>query len=101
MVDALDVNKNIVLHYAVQYGSNECVALLLEHGVAITLENLDGETPIALRGGMESTRYLVFWSPTRPLEPVRLLKTNEAARERWSPCQYLGSFLRILGYCVR
>lgn len=35
MVDALDVNKNTALHYAAQYGSKECVALLLEHGAAM------------------------------------------------------------------
>ncbi|GFZ00366.1 ankyrin repeat-containing 2B [Actinidia rufa] len=46
MVDALDKNKNTALHYAAGYGRKECVALLLEHGAAVTLQNLDGKTPI-------------------------------------------------------
>ncbi|KAL6953522.1 hypothetical protein U1Q18_046363 [Sarracenia purpurea var. burkii] len=45
-VDALDKNKNTALHYAAGYGRKECVALLLEHGAAVTLQNLDGKTPI-------------------------------------------------------
>ncbi|XP_052191970.1 ankyrin repeat domain-containing protein 2B isoform X2 [Diospyros lotus] len=46
LVDALDKNKNTALHYAAGYGRKECVALLLEHGAAVTLQNLDGKTPI-------------------------------------------------------
>ncbi|KAF8398631.1 hypothetical protein HHK36_017562 [Tetracentron sinense] len=46
MVDALDKNKNTALHYAAGYGRKECVALLLENGAAVTLQNLDGKTPI-------------------------------------------------------
>ncbi|KAG5580887.1 hypothetical protein H5410_051514 [Solanum commersonii] len=45
-VDALDKNKNTALHYAAGYGRKECVALLLENGAAVTLQNLDGKTPI-------------------------------------------------------
>ncbi|OIW13266.1 hypothetical protein TanjilG_25745 [Lupinus angustifolius] len=45
-VDALDNNKNTALHYAAGYGRKECVALLLENGAAVTLQNLDGKTPI-------------------------------------------------------
>lgn len=44
--DALDKNKNTALHYAAGYGRKECVALLLENGAAVTLQNLDGKTPI-------------------------------------------------------
>ncbi|KAE9448694.1 hypothetical protein C3L33_19433, partial [Rhododendron williamsianum] len=46
MVDALDKNKNTALHYAAGYGRKECVALLLDHGAAVTLQNLDSKTPI-------------------------------------------------------
>ncbi|CAN1156446.1 Ankyrin repeat domain-containing protein 2B, partial [Linum perenne] len=45
-VDALDKNKNTALHYAAGYGRKECVALLLENGAAVTLQNMDGKTPI-------------------------------------------------------
>ncbi|MQM01099.1 hypothetical protein Taro_033850 [Colocasia esculenta] len=45
-VDSLDKNKNTALHYAAGYGRKECVALLLENGAAVTLQNLDGKTPI-------------------------------------------------------
>ncbi|KAK6916854.1 Ankyrin repeat [Dillenia turbinata] len=45
-VDALDKNKNTALHYATGYGRKDCVALLLESGAAVTLQNLDGKTPI-------------------------------------------------------
>ncbi|CAL0302560.1 unnamed protein product [Lupinus luteus] len=45
-VDGLDKNKNTALHYAAGYGRKECVALLLENGAAVTLQNLDGKTPI-------------------------------------------------------
>ncbi|TMX04179.1 hypothetical protein EJD97_011047 [Solanum chilense] len=45
-VDALDKNKNTALHYAAGYGRKECVALLLKNGEAVTLQNLDGKTPI-------------------------------------------------------
>ncbi|KAF8377984.1 hypothetical protein HHK36_031373 [Tetracentron sinense] len=46
VVDALDKSKNTALHYAAGYGRKECVALLLENGAAVTLQNLDGKTPI-------------------------------------------------------
>ncbi|CAN1305156.1 Ankyrin repeat domain-containing protein 2B [Linum perenne] len=46
LVDALDKNKNTALHYAAGYGRKECVALLLENGAAVTLQNMDGKTPI-------------------------------------------------------
>jgi len=46
MVDALDKNKNTALHYAAGYGREECVGLLLKYGAAVTLQNLDGKTPI-------------------------------------------------------
>ncbi|KVI10998.1 Ankyrin repeat-containing protein [Cynara cardunculus var. scolymus] len=45
-VDALDKNKNTALHYAAGYGRKDCVALLLENGAAVTLQNMDGKTPI-------------------------------------------------------
>lgn len=45
-VDALDKNKNTALHYAAGYGRKECVALLLHNGAAVTLQNMDGKTPI-------------------------------------------------------
>ncbi|KAG6414877.1 hypothetical protein SASPL_122251 [Salvia splendens] len=45
-VDALDKNKNTPLHYAAGYGKKECVELLLKNGAAVTLQNLDGKTPI-------------------------------------------------------
>ncbi|PKU65038.1 Ankyrin repeat domain-containing protein 2 [Dendrobium catenatum] len=45
-VDALDKNKNTALHYAAGHGRKECVELLLENDAAVTLQNLDGKTPI-------------------------------------------------------
>ncbi|MBA0820807.1 hypothetical protein Gohar_019660 [Gossypium harknessii] len=45
-VDALDKNKNTALHYAAGYGRKDCVALLLKNGAAVTLQNMDGKTPI-------------------------------------------------------
>ncbi|KAK4834718.1 hypothetical protein QYF36_027240 [Acer negundo] len=45
-VDSLDKNKNTALHYAAGYGRKECVSLLLVNGAAVTLQNLDGKTPI-------------------------------------------------------
>ncbi|CAK7329041.1 unnamed protein product [Dovyalis caffra] len=45
-VDALDKNKNTALHYAAGYGRKECVVLLLDNGAAVTLQNMDGKTPI-------------------------------------------------------
>ncbi|KAK8613486.1 hypothetical protein V6N13_101248 [Hibiscus sabdariffa] len=47
-VDALDKNKNSALHYAAGYGRKDCVALLLKNGAAVTLQNMDGKTPIDL-----------------------------------------------------
>ncbi|CAN0880938.1 Ankyrin repeat domain-containing protein 2B, partial [Linum grandiflorum] len=46
LVDALDKNKNSALHYAAGYGRKECVAVLLDNGAAVTLQNMDGKTPI-------------------------------------------------------
>ncbi|KAL0454440.1 UNVERIFIED_CONTAM: Ankyrin repeat domain-containing protein 2B [Sesamum latifolium] len=45
-VDGLDKNKNTPLHYAAGYGRKDCVELLLKNGAAVTLQNLDGKTPI-------------------------------------------------------
>ncbi|KAL5991445.1 hypothetical protein ACLOJK_012354 [Asimina triloba] len=45
-VDALDKNKNTALHYAAGYGRKDCVALLLQNSAAVTLQNMDGKTPI-------------------------------------------------------
>jgi ankyrin repeat protein len=42
----VDKNKNTPLHYAAGYGRKECVDLLLKHGAAVTLQNMDGKTPI-------------------------------------------------------
>jgi len=45
-VDALDKNMNTAFHYADGYGRKDCLALLLENDVVVTLQNMDGKTPI-------------------------------------------------------
>ncbi|XP_071735395.1 uncharacterized protein [Rutidosis leptorrhynchoides] len=45
-LDALDNRKSTALHYAACYGRKECVALLLANGADVTLQNMDGQTPI-------------------------------------------------------
>lgn len=45
-VDDLDKNKNTTLYHEAGYLMKECVALLVESGATVILQNMDGKTPI-------------------------------------------------------